>query len=413
MNKVSKVDWSLRSIERGGVIPYVYYDRPDRVSDRSGLYFAFCVNKFSGKLSTIGGQFDSAADYDLLDTVIREYREEVEDNLPDLSYKLVTGSPVIVDEANYTILYKFEDRDILTREFTPNDEIETIVWLNVKQLKIISYWLEKDKETMNSNNKIMLAMMSHPLKNIVSNVILFAEEYPTGYIPVSEPFSRRKRETVKKSRVTISNYDEAIKYLEDDPDSLLESRAIITRRDGNLYFASPSVSIAVDPSNSEKFLDYVLNKYRYINVISGTERNQMMKEGRRYSPQVYYNLVKRADKLVNVDLDQPLRLLLAKRKFNEAAQYLLDRVNYYYHLKVEKLRGGEEISGRRFYNVKAYEALNQFTRLILANGAPISVYAVAPNYGKEGFSTDPSVQVTDRLADFGFLTISNYIVDII
>lgn len=124
---VNQVNWASTTISRAGIIPI--YD--DGVHKWIGLG----ISKFSGNITTIGGQFE-AGDYDLLITAIREYNEEVGFNMPNLTEDDVQNCYAI--QSSYSIAIFYPVTEISAIEFVPTDELFDLIWVTPQQLQIMA-----------------------------------------------------------------------------------------------------------------------------------------------------------------------------------------------------------------------------------------------------------------------------------
>jgi hypothetical protein len=138
MKRVSHIDWSVKNypnVIRAGIIPYVQQSHI--------LFFAFSIDSNIASLGDFGGHYDPT-DCDLLDTAIREYREEAlnvfgivtRDSLKDC-YALI-GLETIeillpVPPPFYQYTQNFNSMIIGQK----NHEVQNIVWFSLKQLLVV------------------------------------------------------------------------------------------------------------------------------------------------------------------------------------------------------------------------------------------------------------------------------------
>ncbi len=132
---ISMFDWSLKTIDRAGVIP-VYDD---------GIYkwIGLGVTRLSGSLVLIGGAFENK-DHDLLDTAVREFNEEV-NPIKNLNFKRNLSTLDVlkchgawVDGSDFSSfhrgLYIFFPIYRKPLHFQPTPELYDILWVTPTQL---------------------------------------------------------------------------------------------------------------------------------------------------------------------------------------------------------------------------------------------------------------------------------------
>ena len=73
---VKSIDWSDENIHRAGIIPIVI--------EGDEKWIGVCISSYNTSIGTFGGKHEDC-DYDLLDTAVREFNEEVGDNFPHIT----------------------------------------------------------------------------------------------------------------------------------------------------------------------------------------------------------------------------------------------------------------------------------------------------------------------------------------
>jgi len=126
--------WIDPNMNRGGIIPI-------KKDNAGNTWLCFGILLYGGNLSVIGGQFDQE-DNNLLDTIIREFNEEVGDiNHPNGDKSLINiTSPLTIDDltgchaiksSNSVLLFA---PDVLTvKQIIPTNELSGVVWLTIDQ----------------------------------------------------------------------------------------------------------------------------------------------------------------------------------------------------------------------------------------------------------------------------------------
>lgn len=131
--QVRDINWSDDNIVRAGVIPI--YTNGNR------KWIGLGVSKFSSNINAIGGSHEDE-DYDLLDTAVREYNEEVGNNLPHINVQSLIRCFAI--KTNYTIqvLLPIKQRP---SKFVETTELYNLIWVTPEQL-----------QAMNNNQQFIL-----------------------------------------------------------------------------------------------------------------------------------------------------------------------------------------------------------------------------------------------------------------
>lgn len=123
MHKVHEIDWSSGNIFRAGILPI--YD------DGNYRWIGLGISNFSTNITAIGGCYESK-DHDLLDTAIREYNEEVGNNLDNVTLEDLLGCSAIVCEDNIQILLPIS---MFPSSFVSTEELYDMLWITTKQLQ--------------------------------------------------------------------------------------------------------------------------------------------------------------------------------------------------------------------------------------------------------------------------------------
>lgn len=132
MSHITDINLTDKNFIRSGIIP---------INNVNGtLFFAFGVDTSTGKLTDFGGHREYQ-DYDLLDTALREYREESYETFGLLDRETIKNLHIIIGYDTFDILLPINgDLDIYRETFSqrvlkdPEPEISNIVWLSRRQL---------------------------------------------------------------------------------------------------------------------------------------------------------------------------------------------------------------------------------------------------------------------------------------
>lgn len=135
---VSTIDWSNPIYNRGGIIP-IY-------NDGKNNYLGLGINKRYTLLTTIGGSYESI-DYDLLDSIVREYREEINDYLPNIGVSTLINKKALIMKNDVLIFLPI--KYLPSYSFVETDELFDFIWITTKQLKILG---ANQKAKVNNND---------------------------------------------------------------------------------------------------------------------------------------------------------------------------------------------------------------------------------------------------------------------
>lgn len=178
--RVRDIDWADPNISRAGVIP-IHYDGKEK-------WIGLGVSKFSASITAIGGIYENE-DYDLLETAIREYNEEIGNNLPHINIRSVINCYAI--KTPYTIQILLPVRSRPTR-FNETAELYNLLWVTPKQLSAMNnhqqYYLP------GRGKRVRAYVFSSGVKNVVVPLIKAVDDgIAFRLIPNIEPVQRVKR----------------------------------------------------------------------------------------------------------------------------------------------------------------------------------------------------------------------------
>lgn len=124
--RVRDVDWTNPNIYRAGIVPICI--------ENGYKWIGLGVSKFSGNITTIGGSYE-VGDYDLLSTAVREFNEEVGDNMRHLIEDAVYNCYSVHSDYSPIILLPISRRPIIFKE---TEELFDLMWVTPHQLRIMA-----------------------------------------------------------------------------------------------------------------------------------------------------------------------------------------------------------------------------------------------------------------------------------
>lgn len=133
LKRVYEIEWSDPKFTRGGILPITKYNNV--------VWLCFMVSNSSASLSEAGGVCEEE-DYDVLDTALREYKEESGDVFGELQVEDLIGHYTMECDWSVDILLPIKGNpwdycDKFDRKFNGRGENATIMWLSLGQLKQI------------------------------------------------------------------------------------------------------------------------------------------------------------------------------------------------------------------------------------------------------------------------------------
>lgn len=158
----------LRSlpIRRAGIIPYTFYKKE--------FFIIFGLERGIGSISDFGGTYERA-DGDLINTALREYREETLDLFPMISREelINLNPPCLYNETTFEILlplvfdniYQFTISVNNTLRHIPESEIYSIFFISLPQL---NHLVEKISE-----DYLKIEQQKTPQPHVIDRVKLF------------------------------------------------------------------------------------------------------------------------------------------------------------------------------------------------------------------------------------------------
>ena len=124
--RVRDVDWTNPDIYRAGIVPICI--------ENGYKWIGLGVSKFSGNITTIGGSYE-VGDYDLLSTAVREFNEEVGDNMRHLIEDAVYNCYSVHSDYSPIILLPIWGRPTIFKE---TEELFDLIWVTPHQLRIMA-----------------------------------------------------------------------------------------------------------------------------------------------------------------------------------------------------------------------------------------------------------------------------------
>jgi len=121
--RVRDINWADPNIYRAGIIPIC--------DDGTYRWIGLGVTMFSTNITSIGGSYETT-DVDLLDTAVREYNEEVGNNMRNVVDESIYNCYTIKTDYTIQILMPVCNRPYT---FKRTEELYTMLWVTTKQLE--------------------------------------------------------------------------------------------------------------------------------------------------------------------------------------------------------------------------------------------------------------------------------------
>jgi hypothetical protein len=225
MIPVTSIDWAHESLLRGGILPLTLH--------AGAIHVCVGVNR-TGCLTTIGGTYDAQSDFNLLNTVVREFHEETSGVLFPLSMVDLMGDVCLVVDGYVLILhFTLSPVDVIE---TCNNEIKFLLWLRAEKFLSMKKNLAYDVRLfMDSLSCILSRKCAPPLTDSASRIL------------TSGCFSMRRKESPAPTVIQLT------------PDVLTELKAYIRPWQKRFLAAAFSLSHSCT---------------RYILRLLGDERNR-------------------------------------------------------------------------------------------------------------------------------------------
>lgn len=228
--RISDINWSDDKIFRAGVIP-IY-------KEKFNTWIGLAISSFSTNLGIIGGGFEST-DFDFLDTAVREFKEEIGDNIP--TPDITRNNYYVISDDSFEGVYILYPIKSKPDKFNPTEEISDLLWVTPNQLKII----DSNKDMLLPNSRSRAFSLSGSIRKILSKVAdVVSSGIPFDVKPLWSPLERNKK-----------LLSEATFQLITDPDGYLENI-----NDGYIWGVSTFMTIGYDNVgfiNKEKKLFYL------------------------------------------------------------------------------------------------------------------------------------------------------------
>ena len=123
---VRQINWSNENIHRAGVCPIFQI--------LGHKFIGFGVSNYSSSISPLGGSFESS-DFDLLDTAVREYNEEVERNYQNINLEDVLNNYAVINQSTFQIFLPISQP---RNAFEKTQELFDMLWVTPAQLDIMN-----------------------------------------------------------------------------------------------------------------------------------------------------------------------------------------------------------------------------------------------------------------------------------
>jgi len=190
LKRATEINWASDNFARGGVIPI--YD------DGTHTWLGLGVNKYTSALTTIGGAYIPEKDHDLIETIIREYQEEVGNNLPKLTLDNIMSSTILYYPDS---IISFIPLKAIPPKFVETDELKELIWITTEQ------FLAMGKNQHYRHNNVMIYGFS-------SAMLLSSYQYIAEAIQSKEAFKQDKNagcisrpKRVNKEKEVVISWD--------------------------------------------------------------------------------------------------------------------------------------------------------------------------------------------------------------
>lgn len=195
--KVRDIDWTDTNIDRAGVTPI--YD------DGFHKWIGFGITNFATNITPIGGLYEPT-DHDLLSTAIREYNEEMDNNLPIIRDESVYNLYAIKTNYMIEILLPISCKP---EKFIKTEELYDMIWVTPEQLLCMAE--NKNYILPGSGSKSKAYSFSGGLFNAIPDIVA-AVQSGIPYNPVKEKcmkhFARPMRQNIKIISKVITSLEQ-------------------------------------------------------------------------------------------------------------------------------------------------------------------------------------------------------------
>lgn len=215
LEHVNKVNWAETSLLRCGILP---------LTKRGKRTFACIgVKKNTGCLSTLGGVFDPAYDFDLLDTAVREFHEETTNRLFPLTVESLYGDLCLISKGYALILHPVHYSKELLVEAV-NKEVSFLVWTPLASLlsltNNIAYDLRLFKKLLGTVSLQTIFQNKHEGTPVVRTKKTWPSPVHVQLTPESLERIRRYRRPWQKKFLTVRTPKGFVLRLKNDEKNL-------------------------------------------------------------------------------------------------------------------------------------------------------------------------------------------------
>lgn len=202
LSRVRDINWADPTINRAGILPIYVEDNK--------IWIGLGISTFSTNINTIGGSYENK-DYDLLETAVREYNEEVGSNMKHITSESLYNYYAVKSEYEIIILQVVSGNHNF--KFTKTEELYDILWVTPYQLKLI----HDLSETLIPKTKIKAFSLSSGFKLIIPMIL---EAITTGIVfniqDDKTRLVRSKKVITQNEALVITNYNEFVLDSQED-----------------------------------------------------------------------------------------------------------------------------------------------------------------------------------------------------
>jgi len=226
---VKSVDWSDTTIERAGIIPIVV--------NEDERWIGLCISKYNTSIGTFGGSYESS-DYDLLDTAVREFNEEVGDNFQHITCEDLYDCYALKSSQSISVFVPFNEKP---KTFRSTEEIYDLLWVTPSQMECFLENKDMVLDYVERYKRHKAFLLSCDLGKIGNAIVDIVSEHSNYYLLTEVPILRSKRSTIIIDYNQTTDFNTFIHDMKVKPywNKLFlistETNIIISRRDKTIY----------------------------------------------------------------------------------------------------------------------------------------------------------------------------------
>lgn len=195
---VREIDWSNSNFKRAAVIPFV--------KNNGKLWLCFGISRYNSCITTFGGM-PELKDFDILETAIREYNEETNDNFPRLTVIDLFYCCAAKTSDSVSIFVEFPE---IIKNFNGTKEIFNLLWVTSDQLlQMVS--CSKVRLSYNSGDNTFAYRLSGDLKRIATSIVKFL--LGPFKQPSTKSLTRTKMKHIEKNVTVLNGFQHLLEDL--------------------------------------------------------------------------------------------------------------------------------------------------------------------------------------------------------